>query len=279
MVTGFGEREVGWGAVENGVVHVGDFAAIEFLLGDDDGGGVAVGGMEDELAFGVGEAGEGAVEGETASGADDFGAGVPGGAEGGGDLGDAAGGVAHLAGEVFIDSGGAEPLVAKNFGGGATVDILGEAEGIDTDVPETATAPIGVEADIVASLEGEVEGGADEGDVTELAILDPVANDFGLGMVAVHERFGEDAVGFLGGGGHGIDFIEGDGERFFAEDMFASAKGFDSPFGVEMVGEADVDSVDEVGVEHGLVGGEGVGDVPLLGVGVGRGLGAAGDGG
>ena len=60
--------------------------------------------------------------------------------------------------------------------------------------------------------------------------------------------------------------------------MFPGLEGFDGPFVVEAVGQGVIDCVDGGVFEKGLVGGVDVGDVVLLGVGMGADRVTSGDG-
>ncbi len=80
--------------------------------------------------------------------------------------------------------------------------------------------------------------------------------------------FVEEGVGFRGVGDGGL----------FEKDVFSGLEGFDGPFIVEAVGEGVIDCVDGGVVEKGLVGGVDVGDVVLLGVGIGADRVTSGDG-
>ncbi len=86
-------------------------------------------------------------------------------------------------------------------------------------------------------------------DVTNGAVVD---HFFGLGdggdaavVVANHV----DDAGFLGGGDHLLALLDGEGEGFFAKDVFAGLGGGDGDFGVGIVGGVDVDDVDVGGID------------------------------
>ena len=81
------------------------------------------------------------------------------------------------------------------------------------------------------------------------------------------------------GGRHCVHLSKGDGQRFLAEHVLARLHGFDAPFGVQAVGQRDVDDVDVRVGQHRLIAAEGVRDVPFGRVSLGVRQIAAGDGG
>jgi hypothetical protein len=55
---------------------------------------------------------------------------------------------------------------------------------------------------------------------------------------------GQFGAGFFRDGRHLIDFLQGEGEWFFAQNVFGRSHGLDTPFGMEMVWQAVVNDID-----------------------------------
>ena len=177
------------------------------------------------------------VQVQPALGADDFHEGVQWRAERGGDLGDRSRGrcreadvpccITHLSGENLIDARVAKPLAAENPSGRTAHDELCEAQGVDADVPQAAAALL----DRKIHIEGvrspfvfrklEIEAAADQRHLAEVAGADPLAGEFGLRVVTVHEGLGQHAARLAAGGRHRVDLFQRDRERFLAEHVQA----------------------------------------------------------
>ncbi len=92
--------------------------------------------------------------------------------------------------EGHIDAGWPEGLPAGYPIGRAAGEELGVTDGINPNIPNAATAPFRNQANIVCVGEQEREPTVDLAQLAYATRVNPIADHLGLGVEAVHERFG-----------------------------------------------------------------------------------------
>ena len=127
---------------------------------------------------------------------------------------------------------------------GAPAPLEREADGVAADVGQGAAAERGVHPDVGRVGEQEVEGAVELGRLADRAVLEEAREPAVLGLEGEHERLPQR----LGGGGGDVEDVPGlgraDAERLLAQHRLARLQRPDRGFGVQGVGQRDVDGVD-----------------------------------
>ena len=166
-------------------------------------------------------------------------------------------------------------LDANRVGAG---DEARKGDGIHATVVNAAAAQRFSQADVAGIVDDEGHAGVNVAQSADLAGRDDFPETAALGMVHEDKGLKEQHFGLAASLDHLPALGRGDGEGFFAKDVFAGLGGFDGPLGVQRIGQRDVDCVDVRVVEQGLVTAQRHGNIVVAGKGVGGGLAATGYG-
>ena len=153
-----------------------------------------------------------------------------------------------------------------------------KGDGVHAAVVNTAAAQRFNQADVAGVVDDEGHAGVNVAQGADFARGDDLLETAALGMVHKDKGLKEQHVGLAASLDHLPAFGRGDSEGLFAKDVFARLGGFDGPFGVQRIGQRDIDRVDVRVVEQGLVTAQRHGDIVVAGKGIGGGLAAAGYG-
>jgi hypothetical protein len=120
---------------------------------------------------------------------------------------------------------------------GLAREQAGPAHAVAAHVHEAAAVERRVEPDVRGVGEREAEDGADHTETPDRSLLDELLQPLRLGVVAVHERFHEQAEGPVGGVEGALDVVGVAAEWLLAEDVLARFQRADRPVDVQGVRE------------------------------------------
>ena len=163
-----------------------------------------------------------------------------------------------------------------NWGGAG--DEARKGDGVHAAVVNAAAAQRFNQADVAGVVDDEGHAGVNVAQGADLTRCDDFPEAAALGMVHEDKSLKQQYVGLAARLDHLSALGRGDSEGFFAKDVLAGLGGLDGPFGVQRIGQRDIDRVDVRVVEQGLVTAQRHGNVVVAGKGIGGGLAAAGHG-
>ncbi len=136
-----------------------------------------------------------------------------------------------------------EPCEGGHAVGQLGGDPAGEGDRVAADIPQRTAALGRIDPRIVRIGQEERERPVDQLEPPERAAPGELDRAQDLRVVEVHEPFHRDPPGPVGGGDDGVDVVDGQRERFLAQDVLARLECADRPLGMEVVGQRDVDDV------------------------------------